>query len=104
MGDMDTHMMYSGTSCWYYNSYSTGSILKGVNGSGSLLQNDLKPITNGDQVTVVVKDGQLSFAVNGVSQGTPVDLPKGTKVAMAVSLCVMVTKSVSPRPGGTACR
>merc|ERR1711964_455007 len=39
-----------------------------------------------DTVTIVVKDCQLIFQVNGVDQGTPIDLPKNTKVALAVSL------------------
>lgn len=88
--DMGEGMWSSGTS-WYYIPCS-GSIHKasphrspGVHNE-FILQEGLAKINTGDKITVVVKDGQLSFEVNGTTQGTPVDLPEDTEVTMAVSL------------------
>lgn len=36
-------------------------------------------------MTVIVKDGQVSFEADGEPQGTPIALPEGVEVAMAVS-------------------
>merc|ERR1711964_950106 len=55
-------------------------------GSDPSIQSGLETITAGDRVTVVVNDGKLTFAVNGAAQGTPIELPAGTEVSMAVSL------------------
>merc|ERR1711964_420399 len=93
-----------GGTSWYY--HARGIILKAVNGSLSRLQdvdgtnhwgaiiNDtrqpdtgLAKITIGDKITVIVKEGKLTFEVNGAAQGPPIDLPAGAEVAMAVSLC-----------------
>merc|ERR1711964_103221 len=43
-------------------------------------------VTVGDKVTVIVKSCKLIFLLNGEPQGTPVDLPRGIRVAMAVGL------------------
>jgi len=51
------------------------------------LQEDLQPLQKNDKITIDVHNGKLTFKVNGIVQGTPIDLPKNTKMAMAVSLC-----------------
>merc|ERR1711964_5763 len=102
--DLDRHMLRSGTS-WFYHS-DDGSICKSeapnTQDQVSTLQKGLARINlkKGDKVTVVVKKGKLSFAVNGAAQGTPIDLPVNTlqtrretgMVAMAVSLMTPLPK------------
>merc|ERR1712096_180399 len=73
----------SGTS-WFYD--EDGLICKCVNGVETMLQPHLQGINVGDEVTVLVNDGWLSFEVNGEVQGTPVALPEDVEVVMAVSL------------------
>merc|ERR1711964_712614 len=78
MDRQDRHMSSSG-SCLFYRD---GCIRKGANGGHSAIQEGLQRLNRGDKVTVVVKDGQVSFKVNGVVQGTPIDLPADTEVTM----------------------
>jgi len=80
--DMNDPVMDSGTS-WTY--HGQGMIIFAIDGSVGSQQGCLAKINAGDSVTVTVEDGKLSFAVNGVAQGTPIDLPADTEVAMAVS-------------------
>merc|ERR1711964_480478 len=82
--DMNDSVMDSGTS-WVY--HGQGMIVFATDGTLPLShqQGCLAKINAGDSVTVTVEDGKLSFAVNGVAQGTPIDLPADTEVAMAVS-------------------
>jgi len=73
-----------GGSCWFYNNLE-GSICQFWGGSFSLFWKSLQEVKKGDTITVAMKDGQLTFKVNGVPQGAPIDLPPDTKVKMAVS-------------------
>lgn len=91
--DLEERLSFSGRRNWHYNGMGTlGAIREGPNpfGANDLLeqaeQRGLLPITNGDRVTVIMKNRQLTFKVNGEVQGTPVELPADTQVALAVSL------------------
>merc|ERR1711964_158845 len=86
MGDHCITSSGSRGTSWIY--HGQGVILFATDGTLPLWhqQSGLAKINAGDSVTVVVKDGQLSFAVNGIAQGNPIDLPPDTEVAMAVSI------------------
>merc|ERR1711964_497145 len=81
------------SSWWFYNTggqICQGSINKGIAISQKVLQYGLHRIRKDDpdrQVTVTVRNNQLTFLVNGVAQGAPIVLPADTEVTMAVSLC-----------------
>lgn len=64
-----------------------GNFTKEVDSEPQDFKNGFQLATNiGDKITVVVKDGKVWFRVNGVLQGTPLDLPPDQYVTMAVSL------------------
>lgn len=75
-----------GPSCMSFSYGCDGVIIEGDEMSGAEHTEGLLPIMRGDEITVIVKKGFLTFQVNGTPQGDPITLPANMKVAMAVSL------------------
>jgi len=86
------HMFTLPTRSWYYCSHHIyATIEKGHNGKGETVERGPRKfpfpeVTPGDTVTVDLKNCILTFSVNGMPKGRPMQLPAGIEVALAVTL------------------